>query len=511
MCGEFSIIELEIPSEGFVMIRICKNTIKKQTNFWNNATFHPTDAVEDPWGKRILDKMAEERTAKTIRIYAMLEDIVYYDGDGVLKYDFRLSDLRLDYLHGLGYELLLTYGGMPDCIAKTTNQKSSMSNGKTRYKGKMWNTSMPRDIRIWEDICYEYTKHIIERYGLDVVSKWSLSCFNEPDASSFLLKELSSYEQPIERCVEYCKLYDAFVRGTTRASEGIRIGGPVVAGVPLFFEAFLKHVKETRVRLDFLSIHNYGTHPSILERNERKITVDATIEKHEKYLKIIKEQGFEDKEILMDEWGVCTSGFRNMSEFPVLEFRETEVFPAYYVKTISEFIKRDYRISKMFICLSGQHEMQTDFTGFRGFFTLNFIKKPIYNVYVMASRLHEGLLSFECENNNLHIIPTKDENGNYAVLLSYSGEFFEEDIETLNENLSFEEELVGKTVTVYRIDKETTNPYRVYQRLGLTDLSTDDIMMLRREGEMKPVYTGTLNGDLELTLTPNSTYLISVC
>ena len=57
------------------MIRICKNAIKKQTNFWNNATFHPTDAVEDPWGKRILDKMAEERTAKTIRIYAMLEDM----------------------------------------------------------------------------------------------------------------------------------------------------------------------------------------------------------------------------------------------------------------------------------------------------------------------------------------------------------------------------------------------------------------------------------------------------
>lgn len=493
------------------MIRICKNTIKKQTNFWNNATFHPTDAVEDPWGKRILDKMAEERTAKTIRIYAMLEDIVYYDGDGVLKYDFRLSDLRLDYLHGLGYELLLTYGGMPDCIAKTTNQKSSMSNGKTRYKGKMWNTSMPRDIKVWEDICYEYTKHIIERYGLEVVSKWSLSCFNEPDASSFFLKELPSYEQPIERCAEYCKLYDAFVRGTTRASEGIRIGGPVLAGVPLFFEAFLKHVKETRVRLDFLSIHNYGTHPSILERNERKITVDATIEKHEKYLKIIKEQGFEDKEILMDEWGVCTSGFRNMSEFPVLEFRETEVFAAYYVKTISEFIKRDYRISKMMICLSGQHEMQTDFTGFRGFFTLNFIKKPIYNAYILASKLREGLLSFECENNNLHVIPTKDENGNYAVLLSYSGEFFEDDIETLNENLSFEEELVGKTVTVYRIDKETTNPYRVYQRLGLSDLSAEDIAMLRRVGEMKPVHTGTLNGDLELTLTPNSTYLISVC
>ena len=213
----------------------------------------------------------------------------------------------------------------------------------------------------------------------------------------------------------------------------------------------------------------------------------------------------------MDEWGVCTSGFRNMSEFPVLEFRETEVFAAYYVKTISEFIKKDYRISKMFICLSGQHEMQTDFTGFRGFFTLNFIKKPIYNAYVLASKLHEGLLPFECENDSLHVIPTKDENGSYSVLLSYSGEYFEEDIETLKEKISFEEELVGKTVRVFRIDKETTNPYRVYQRLGLSDLSAEDIAMLRREGEMNPIYTGKLEGDAELTIGANSTYLITVC
>ena len=97
------------------------------------------------------------------------------------------------------------------------------------------------------------------------------------------------------------------------------------------------------------------------------------------------------------------------------------------------------------------------------------------------------------------------------MLLSYSGEYFEEDIETVKEKISFEEELVGKTVTVYRIDKETTNPYRVYQRLGLSELSAEDIALLRREGEMKPIYTGKLEGDAELTIGANSTYLITVC
>ena len=221
------------------MIRINDKLLRKQSNFWNHCLFHPTDAVEDSWGKRIIDRMAKDRAIKSLRIYAMLEDIVYMDEDDKLCYDFRVSDTRLDYLVSQGFDLLIAYAGIPECIARREFGGCSVAKGKTRYKGKMFNTNLPNDFALWEEVCFQYTKHNIERYGLDVVSKWSLSCFNEPDASSFFLKELSSYEQPIERCAEYCKLYDAFVRGTTRASEGIRIGGPVLAGVPLFFEAFL--------------------------------------------------------------------------------------------------------------------------------------------------------------------------------------------------------------------------------------------------------------------------------
>lgn len=491
------------------MIKIGKNVIKKQVNVWSNALFHPTDAVEDPWGKRILDKMAADHAVKTIRIYTMFEDIVYYDGEGNLKYDYRLSDLRLDYLLSLGYDLILAYGGMPDCIAKSTASKSSMSNGSTRYKGKMWNTSPPRNIKVWEDICYEYTKHNIERYGLDVVSKWSLQCFNEPDHIGFFLGDIPKGEEgALIRCEEYCKMYEAFVHGVCRASENLRIGGPALAGFTLFLEGFLKVVKEKNLRLDFISLHNYGTSPVTLEQNG--ITVNATIEKQEKYLKVIRDLGFLDTEIIMDEWGVASRGFKNSEEFPVLVFRETEVFAAYFVKLIAEFIKRDYKISKLVICLSGQHEMTTDFSGFRNFFTMNFIKKPIYNAHIMASRLYEGLLSFECENENVFVVPTKDEKGNYAVLLSYSNEFFDEDIDTLCEKLSFEEELSGRSISIYRIDKNTTNPYRLYERLGKGDLTAEDIVVLRKEGELSPVYTGIIKDDEELVLTPNSTYFITI-
>ena len=66
------------------MIKIHDKVIKNQPKFWNHALFHPTDAIEDSWGKRILDRMAADGAIKTIRIYSMFEDIVYLGEDGEL-------------------------------------------------------------------------------------------------------------------------------------------------------------------------------------------------------------------------------------------------------------------------------------------------------------------------------------------------------------------------------------------------------------------------------------------
>jgi xylan 1,4-beta-xylosidase len=172
------------------MIKINSKVIREQTNFWNHCLFHPTDAIEDSWGKRILDKMAEDGAVKTVRVYAMLEDIVYLDENDELQYDFRASDLRLDYMLEKGYDLIISYAGMPDCISSSTEFKSCESKNSTRYKGKLFNTSMPKDLAVWEEVCYQYTKHNIERYGIDVVSRWHCHCFNEPDVPGFFLREL---------------------------------------------------------------------------------------------------------------------------------------------------------------------------------------------------------------------------------------------------------------------------------------------------------------------------------
>ena len=115
------------------MIKVKNQVVREQKKFWGNCLFHPTDAVEDAWGRRILDRMSEDGAINTVRIYAMLEDIVYLGEEGEIKYDFRLSDLRLSYLVERGYDLVISYGAMPDCIASAPEIRATLVSSKVTF------------------------------------------------------------------------------------------------------------------------------------------------------------------------------------------------------------------------------------------------------------------------------------------------------------------------------------------------------------------------------------------
>ncbi len=492
------------------MIKISDKIIKKQAKFWNHVLFHPTDAIEDPWGRRILDRIAKDGAIKTVRIYSMFEDIVYEGEDGKLCYDYRVSDLRLDYLLENGYEPLIAYGGMPNCIAADKDLAVSHSKNKTRYKGKMWNTSAPKDYALWEELCYEYTRHLVERYGAETVSRWHCHCHNEPDGTFFMTNlALGDF---VGKATEYCKLYDAFVRGVRRASKGIRVGGPALAESVPFLDYFLNHVRETGVEMNYIAVHTYGTGVRKINDGTRYIATENHFKfTIEPYMEVIRKHGFENTELVIDEWGASAQGFYNVEECPPLIFREHEVFSSYFAKLIYQLIESGINISMMMICLSGQHEMVVDFSGFRNFFTLNFIAKPIYNAHLMTSKMGDCLVGVECGNENIFTVPTKDETGKYSVLLTYCSKYFEEDIPAITEELTFDENITGKKVTVWCIDKNHTNPYRNWERAGKPEMTEEYLVQLREEGKMKPVSVFTAeNNTVSLELTPNATFLVTV-
>jgi xylan 1,4-beta-xylosidase len=438
---------------------------------------------------------------------ARREDIVYRGENGELLYDFRINDLRLDYLIEKGYNLIIAFAAVPDCISRGNAIKTSGSKNKTRYKGKLFNTAPPSDYALWEEVCYEYTRHIVERYGPETVSKWYLHCYNEPDLSRFFVAEIPR-EEVKPRCEEYCKLYHAFERGVRRVSEKINIGGPALAGELGFLEQFLNYVRENGLKLDYIALHNYGIGaPEFTGIND--LSVDSILENHERRMEVISRCGFEDTKIVIDEWGAVTRGYANVEYHPALMFRETELFSAYYAKLIYKIIEKGYPFESLAICLSGQHEMTEDFTGFRNFFTLNFIKKPIYNAFIMSSRLGGELLFCECDNENVFTVPTKRADGSYAVMLSYSSNHFDSDLPQISESIKIAE-CDKKSARVYKIDREATNPYRLYEKLGIGIPSDDEIRLLQKAGILKGETVPIENGIIDLTLSANSTFLIEV-
>ena len=69
--------------------------------------------------------------------------------------------------------------------------------------------------------------------------------------------------------------------------------------------------------------------------------------------------------------------------------------------------------------------------------------------------------------------------------------------------------IAGKTFTVYAIDWEHANPYRLWQEDGEPETPTECALVRYREaGKLKPVQVAPATQSLPLHLTANATYLI---
>ncbi len=480
-------------------------------NFWNNIHFHPTDAIEDQWGQRILDEISLSRAAEMVRMYTMLEDIVTEDCEGVLHYDFTLNDLRLDYMLSRGFRIFLSYNFIPVCIASEPEETNNVSKNSTRYKGKMINTSKPKDYAKWKEICRKYTEHIVERYGLEEVSKWRLQCFNEPDIPVFFMKH-GTLE---EREKEYLKLYKAFAEGVSQVSPLLNIGGPALAYNLDFLEFFLQAVQNEKLKMDFVCFHNYPTNPDGLNRGTNPLDVEHSVQRHLERQRMIEKYCPENIEIYVDEWGAASNGYHNMEECPAFIYRETSAFAAYYGKMVTKFLDQGLKVDGMMICLSGQHEMKQNFTGFRNFFTLDFVPKPIYQAYVMLRRLAEIRVEATTDQRNASVLACRAASGKHTILISYAARHFDQALPELHDIIRIEGVRNVHTAKLTIVDEHHCNPYGLYCEKSMQEPLNDlQIAMLQEEAMLKPEVIPVREEDgvaeIPISLTNNALALIEI-
>src|SRR5262249_46202042 len=110
------------------------------------------------------------------------------------------------------------------------------------------NTSPPRDWARWGDLVYQFSRHLVDRYGIEEVARWYFEVWNEPNID---------FWSGVPKEETYYKLYDSAARSLKRVSPRLRVGGPSTAQAA-WVDRFIRHCFDAKIPVDFVSTHVYA-------------------------------------------------------------------------------------------------------------------------------------------------------------------------------------------------------------------------------------------------------------
>src|SRR5215831_2375530 len=111
-----------------------------------------------------------------VRFHDILDDdigVYDEDKDGKPIYNFSYVDQIYDGLLANGVKPFVELSFMPKKLAAQPNALHAFW-----YKQ---NVSPPRDYDRWGDLVEAFTRHLVERYGIDEVATWYFEVWNEPN------------------------------------------------------------------------------------------------------------------------------------------------------------------------------------------------------------------------------------------------------------------------------------------------------------------------------------------
>ena len=177
-----------------------------------------------------------------VRFHAIFHDEVgVYDenAEGHPIYNFSYVDQIYDGLLANGVRPFVELSFMPKKLAERDAIHAFW------YKQ---NVSPPKDWNKWDDMITQFSKHLVDRYGIDEVAQWYFEVWNEPNIDFWAGDPKQS---------TYWDLYDHTARALKQVSPRLRVGGPATAQAA-WADAFIQHCAANKVPVDFVSSHVYG-------------------------------------------------------------------------------------------------------------------------------------------------------------------------------------------------------------------------------------------------------------
>lgn len=353
------------------------------------------------------------------------------------------------------------------------------------------NVSPPKSMDRWDDLIRHFAQHLVDRYGVDEVSKWYFEVWNEPNID---------FWNGIPRQKSYFDLYAHTARDLKSVNPRLRVGGPATAAAA-WVDDFLKFTAANRVPIDFVSTHAYADDTvDDLFGTDEKIPMDERVcRAAEKVHNQIKSSPMPDLPLFISEWNVQGAmGARDtifMGPALANTVRQCDgLVNMMSFWTFSDVFEESGPIAKPFI-------------GMFGLRAKGGINKPSYYAFELLHQLGSERLT----NSSQDLIATENAGGEVEVAawnLVDPGELGSD--RTIE--LRFKHVPTDARVSMQKLDAAHGNVLREYEAVGEPlDPTPAQVEQLNRESALPPAFEMKLNaGNLEIKLAPNSLALIKV-
>jgi xylan 1,4-beta-xylosidase len=423
---------------------------------------------------------------KYVRFHAILHDelgVYNEDEHGEPVYNFAYVDQVYDGLLKLGVRPFVEISFMPKKLAFNPDALHPFW-----YKQ---NVSPPKSMERWDDLMTHFAQHLVDRYGIDEVSKWYFEVWNEPNID---------FWNGIPRKQSYFELYAHTARDLKKVSPQLRVGGPATAAAD-WVPDFLKFAAANHVPVDFVSTHGYAddTVENLFGTNEDIPMDNRVCRAVAKVNGEIKASSMPNLPLFWTEWNV--QGMR--------ESRDTTFVGPALANTIRQCDGIVTALS--FWTFSDVFEeggpIPQPFVGMFGLRAKGGINKPSYYSYGLLHQLGNARIATASKD----VIVTKTENGGLAIA-AWNLVDPDQQGNARPMELTFRNLPATARVTIQRVDSEHGNVLPKYAAMGKPlDPTPDQVEQLNRETALPAPEAVSLQGNrLELNLTPNALALVKV-
>jgi xylan 1,4-beta-xylosidase len=422
-----------------------------------------------------------------VRFHAIFHDEVgLYDEDaaGNPVYNFSYVDQIYDGLLQNHVRPFVELSFMPKKLAAANNLHPFW------YKQ---NVAPPKDYGRWSAMISAFAKHLIDRYGIDEVSKWYFEVWNEPNLDFWT-------GDPKE--ATYYHLYDVTAFALKNISPRLRVGGPATAQAA-WADRFIRHCAENKIPVDFVSTHVYGndTSHNVFGTDESIPLNNMICRAVDKVHNQIKSSARPDLPLIWSEFNAVYKADQKIEDSAFMgpwlgdTIRQCDgLVDMMSYWTFSDVFEEQGVIKKPF------------FGGF-GLLAEGGVPKPIFNAFKLLHHLGDQRIDVGSDS----MLVTRRADGS-LVLAVWNLSLPDDPGHTVNMMIHLKQLKPNRRAEISELDSEHGSSLPAYHAMGdPVSPTAQQYAELRKAAELPPARIEIIkSGTIALTLPPKSLFLIEI-